>query len=85
MSVWVYQFVDCIRACVSFNVKHQEILNSGGSNESCTGISYAPSIMYGDLSADHVAGNCFLKAVFPISAGGSDGVDSAFYANLGVP
>ena len=81
MSVWVYQFVDCLHACVSFNVKHHEL----GYNETCTGVSYALDTPYGDLAFDHQAGNCFLKAAFPLQASYDGHVDSAFYTDLGIP
>ena len=85
MSVWVYQFQDRIRACVSFNITHQ----GTGLNESCAAVSYACTLTYGDRSASHAAGNWFLKDVAPDSTGLTekdlDGtVDSAFYTDVGI-
>ncbi len=85
MSVWVYQFEDCIHACVSFNIKHQ----GTGLNESCGAVSYAYTLTYGDQSASHAAGNCFLKDATPDSTGltekdADETVDSAFYTDVSI-
>lgn len=83
VTVWVYQFVDCIHACASFNANHR-ILND--SSESCTGVSYPYTLQYGSDAFDYEDGNCFLKAVYPIpyTIPGVP-VDSAFYTDLGLP
>ena len=81
MSVWVYQFIDCIHACVSYNVMHQII----HSNETCKGVSFTVDAAWGTLDWGHEDGNCFLKGFFPLSASYDGPVDSAFYADLGIP
>ena len=81
MSVWVYQFIDCTHAYVSFNVKYLE----SSSNETCKGVSYAFTLPWGDMGYDHEAGDCFLKGFFPILAFKDSPVDSTFYADLGSP
>ena len=85
MSIWVYQFQDCIHACVSFNLKHE----NSSCNESCTAVSYAYNSSYDDLSEGHAAGDCFLKAVLPNSTGltevdVAEAVDSPFYTDEGI-
>ena len=90
MSVWVYQFVDCIHACVSFNANYKILNNNSDSSQNCTGVSYAYTSPYGDQSSgqyyNYADGNCFLKAVYPIPAALLDvPVDSAFYTDLGLP
>ena len=82
LSVWVFQYVDCIHACISFNVKHR-------GNATCTGISYLYDLAYGRsygyLDKVYLGGNCFLKGEFPINPVQNEVVDSAFYSNLGIP
>lgn len=85
MSVWVYQFEDCLHACVSFKYKKQNFQRSSCNNSSCTAVTYAYNYTYGDLSAGHAAGNCFLKtenSTGPNDAFFDTAVDSAFLHNI---
>ena len=79
MTVWVYQFVDCIHACVSYNANHK-ILND--NSESCTGVSYPYTLGYGSDAFDYEDGNCFLKGAYPIPYTIPGPCDSAFYTDL---
>ena len=55
MSIWVYTFEDCIRACSSYDT-------TGNNNGSyCYGVSYAYTLP--QLPDVDNSGNCWLKAV----------------------
>ena len=57
MSVFVYQFEDCLHACASYNSAQMSESTHNGSM--CRSISYDYTLDHNNLSfAD---GNCFLK------------------------
>ncbi len=76
LSVFVYQFEDCINACASYNAAEQS--EHTHLNSSCAGVSFDYTQPYGNT--DFWGGNCFLKAVAfnPASSMSSNDVDSAF-------
>ena len=78
MSVFVYQFEDCINACASYNLAQQA--EHTHSNSSCAGVSFDYTAAYGNRR--FWGGNYFLKAVAfnPNSSTSSEVVDNAFLA-----
>ena len=74
MSVWVYTFEDCIRACSSYD----PTTTHNGSY--CYGISYTYTVAENQALVGSDGGNCWLKALkYNEGAMVADvGVDSAF-------
>ena len=74
MSVWVYTFEDCIRACSSYDL----MTTHNGSY--CYGISYTYTLVKNQAMVGSNDGNCWLKAVkYNYGEMTADvGVDSAF-------
>ena len=74
MSVWVYTFEDCIRACSSYDFMGTH----NGSH--CYGVSYKYTIRTDQALQGFCGGNCFLKAMKHNKSLIFDdvGVDSAF-------
>ncbi|KAK3170721.1 hypothetical protein OEA41_002803 [Lepraria neglecta] len=69
MAVYVFQFEDCINACVSYNK------GTGHPNSTCLSVSYDTAIPRGDTNVQN--GNCFLKSITGIPATAKDTSSSA--------
>ena len=56
LSVWVYTFEDCIRACSSYD------LTTTHNGSYCYGISYTYTVVENQATVGENGGNCWLKA-----------------------